>query len=137
MARLTDTRVVARGEARKSQAKADEFAAAAVGELEASRWTAAGLAAVHAGIAAADAALVASAGIRSASADHGFAAVLLEKQVPEFGASEKRQLLGLLEMKNIAAYEGRPLTPTEARQLADQAQRLARWSRAVVEDHVS
>jgi hypothetical protein len=60
----------------------------------------------------------------------------LEGQVPEFGATERRQLGGLLKMKNMVAYEQRLATETEARQLVDQAARLARWAAMVVSSHL-
>lgn len=135
MARKTDTRSVPRSEARSSLAKAEEFAAAAATELDESRWSAAGLAAIHCGIAAADATLIASAGIRSVSQDHGSVVTLLENQVPEFRTAQHRQLRGLLKMKNAVAYEQRLLTETESRQLVDQAGRLVKWARLVVGAH--
>jgi hypothetical protein len=112
-------------------AKAEQFAAAAVSELDASRWDAAGLTAIHAGIAAADAAFIASVGQRSSSQDHG-AVVASLASVPEFAAMQRRQLAGLLKMKNAVAYEQRPLAETEARQLVDHARRLTRWAAEVV-----
>jgi hypothetical protein len=137
MTRKSDLRSVSRGEARKAQAKAEEFAQAAASEATAERWNAAGLAAVHAGISAADAALIAMAGLRSVSEDHGAVTVALEEQVPEFKAGQRRQLAGLLRLKNTVAYEQRLLTPTEARQMADQARRLVRWSRQIVDERLA
>ncbi|HEX9094177.1 MAG TPA: hypothetical protein VF902_09360 [Coriobacteriia bacterium] len=137
MTRKSDLQAVAKGDARRAQAKAQEFAEAAAGEIGAERWNAAGLDAVHAGICAADAALIATAGLRSVSQDHAAVTASLEEQVPEFGASQRRQLAGLLRMKNTVAYEQRLLTGTEARQMTDQARRLAQWSRKVVEARLS
>jgi len=57
----------------------------------------------------------------------------LEAEVASFGAGQRRQILGLLKMKNTVAYERRPLTETEARQLVDNARRPVRWSREVVD----
>jgi hypothetical protein len=101
-----------------------------------SRWNAAGRTAVHAGICAGDAALIASAGIRSTSPDHGVLVKLLDDQVPEFTGGQRRQLGGLLKMKNVVAYEQRPLTEAEARQLVDHARRLTAWAIGVVEGHL-
>ncbi len=133
MARKADVRQVRPAQARGAQSKAEEFAASAIRDLDAECWNAAGLAAVHAGISASDAALIASCGLVSASQDHGAVVALLEEQVGEYGAPQRRQLLGLLKMKNTVAYEQRLLTETEARQMVDQARRLAVWSSAIVE----
>jgi hypothetical protein len=135
MGRLDDVRRTARTEAGKPLAKAIEFAEAAQTALCDNRWNAAGLSAVHAGISAADAALIASAGIHSISQDHGAVVLLLDDQVPEFTATQRRQLGGLLKMKNRIAYEQRLLTEVEARQLVDHAKRLTRWARGVVGGH--
>lgn len=136
MRRSSDTRETPRGDSRKYLAKSEEFAASAAAALETGSWNSAGLSAVHAGVSAADAVLVASAGVRSISKDHGSVVVLLEARAPEFGAPQKRQLAGLLKMKNEVAYEQRLLTEVEARQLVDHANRLVRWARKVVADHV-
>jgi hypothetical protein len=117
-------------------AKSKEFIATAQDALGSGSWNSAGLNAIHSGIASGDAALIASAGLRSASQDHGATIALLERQVPEFTATQRRQLGGLLKMKNQVAYEQRPLTDVEARQLVDQAARLARWATSVVAAHL-
>jgi len=137
MSRRTDTRPAPRSDAHKSLAKCEQFLEAARSSIEVERWDAAGLAAVHSGIAAADAALIASAGLRSASQDHGAAITLLDACAPEFEAAQRRQLGGLLKMKNQVAYEQLPLTEAESRQLVDHAARLAYWARRVVEDHTA
>lgn len=116
--------------------KAEELAASAAAELAASRWNASGLAAIHAGICSADAALIATAAVRSTSPDHGAVLALLEKRVPQFEAPQRRQLSGLLKMKNKVSYEQRLLTETEARQLVDHATRLATWARGIVATHL-
>jgi HEPN domain-containing protein len=135
MVRESETRAVPRGDARKAQAKAEEFLSAASIDLEAARWSAAGLTAIHAGICAADAALIASVGVRSVSPDHGAAATILERKVPESTAAQRRQLIGLINMKNTTEYEQRALTEIEARRLVDHAQRLVAWARKVVSNH--
>jgi hypothetical protein len=128
-----DTRSVARSEGAKSLSKGAEFLSAAVVSLDACRWNAAGLDAIHAGIAAADAALIAACGVLIISDDHGMVVSLLEGGVASFGAPQRRQMLGLLRMKNVVAYEQRLLSETEARQLVDHARRLVRWSSGVCE----
>lgn len=115
-------------------AKAEEFLTAADIAAAGAQWNACGLDAVHAGIAAADAALAAAAGLRSVSLDHGFAVRLLEANVPAFSAQQRRHLAGLLQMKNTVAYENRPVTETEARQLLDHARRFVRWARQIAGD---
>ena len=106
--------------------------AAAVGH-----WRVAGLNAVHAGISAADAALIGASGVRSASQDHGAASDLLESRVPEFKTAQKRQLNGLLKVKNAIAYEQRPVTEVEARVMLDQARRFVEWASGVVDRSLS
>ena len=100
------------------------------------QWNSAGLAAVHAAISAADAAIVASSGRRSASKDHMEAVELMRSLVPEAAATQERQLTGLLSMKNTIEYEQRLVTPVEAKTLTEQAGRLVRWATTVVADHV-
>jgi len=112
------------------------MASAATNELAAGRWNSSGLNAIHAGICAADAALIASAGLRSLSQDHGAVVELLESQVPDFGNTQRRQFAGLLKMKNVVAYEQRLLTETEARQLTDHANRLTKWAVAIVREQL-
>lgn len=136
MARRRDALGTERTEARDSLRKAVEMASAAASELANGRWNSAGLNAVHAGICAADAALIASAGVRSGSQDHGAVVALLDERVPTFTAAQRRQLGGLLKMKNLVAYERRLLTESEARQLADQANRLTKWAVTVTEDQL-
>lgn len=136
MARARDVVPATRSEAGKSFKKADEMNSAAASELAAGHWNSAGLNAVHAGICAADAALIASAAVRSSSQDHGAVLALLDERVPEFAAAQRRQLSGLLKVKNLVAYEQRLLTETEARQLADHANRLTKWAAGVVKDQL-
>lgn len=131
-----DVRAVSRGEARGAIAKAEEFLGAAIRERDIGKWDSAGLNAIHAGIAAADAACIASAGVTSASRDHSAVIALLDVNAPEFAATQRRQLGGLLKMKNAVAYERRPLTEVESRQLVDHAQRLVAWARRVTDAHV-
>ncbi len=134
--KMSNVRQTPRAEALKSLAKCAEFSAAAHAALSSDRWDAAGLSAIHSGICAGDAALIASAGVRSVSPDHGAVIALIDAQVPEFAATQRRQLSGLLKMKNQVAYEQRLLTQAEARHLVDNADRLAGWARRVVDAHV-
>ncbi len=130
----TETRQVPRAQARASHDKALEFLETARSAIECARWTASGLNSIHSGIASADAALIAAAGIRSASQDHGAVIALLEScGGTEFSGTQRRHVTGLLKMKNQVAYEQRSLTETEARQLLDHASRLAKWASAVID----
>jgi hypothetical protein len=132
MRRSDTTRTVSRQDAHRYFAKAKEFSASASSDLDAARWNAAGLNAIHAGISATDAAIVAASGLRSAAKDHGATVELLAKSVPAAGATQIRQLTGLLGMKNTVEYEQRLLTEAEARSLAEQSTRLVRWAGSAV-----
>lgn len=136
MAKLSDVANVPRGEARAALTKSLEFSEAAQAEATAKRWNAAGLSAIHSAISAADAALIASTGMRSTSQDHGAVVPLLEAQIPEFKTQQRRQLGGLLKKKNQVAYERRLLSEVEAKQLVDQAIRFTRWAEGVVKKHL-
>lgn len=132
MAGAEDVRSVPRAEARNSLKKAQELVAAAESALSDAQWNAAGLDAIHAGICGADAALIAVAGVRSASMDHGAAGQLLTARVRDFTSTQRRHLTGLLKEKNAVSYEGRLVTDVEARQLVDHARRLVRWAAELV-----
>lgn len=135
MPRREPAREVPKADARRSLKMAHELVDTAGWALGSERWHAAGLDAIHAGICGADAALIAVAGIRSVSGDHGAAIELLAAHVREFTAIQRRQLTGLLKEKNDVSYEQRPLTDVEARRLVDQARRFVKWADAVVERH--
>jgi hypothetical protein len=137
MPKRSEFREVPRADARRALAKADELLAVAVSALAGGQWTGAGLSAIHAGISTADAALIASAGIRSVSKDHGAVVVLLDDHAPDFTARERRHLAGLLALKNEVAYEQRLLTQSEARSLVDHARRLVGWAERVVGERLS
>lgn len=130
-----ETRDVPRSHAANALAKCLEFLDTAGASLQSKQWNAAGLNAIHSGIASADAVLIASAGTRSIARDHGVVIALLEAQPRiHFTASQRRQLVGLLKLKNQVAYDQRLLTEIEARQLVDHATRLAKWASRIVED---
>ncbi|MDP2183015.1 MAG: hypothetical protein Q8K99_10665 [Actinomycetota bacterium] len=136
MAKKRVTRPAPASDARNAIQKAVEFQAAASAALDAEQWNAAGLGAIHAGIAAADAASIAAAGVRNASKDHSGAVEVLDDEVVEFGTSQRRQLAGLLKMKYAVAYDQRLLGRVEARKLVDHGERFVAWARQVVERHV-
>lgn len=130
-----EVRAVPRSGARVALLKAQEFVASAEAACSASRWDAAGLSAIHAGTSAADAAVIAAAGVRSASKDHGAVIELLGERVTEFSPTQRRQLAGLLKKKNAIAYEQRLAEKVEAQQMVDQAARLVLWAEGVVKQH--
>lgn len=136
MGRSDSTRPVSRQESRKYLTKAEEFIGTARAALVDGHWNSAGLAAIHAGISAADAAIAASSGLRSSSKDHGAATNLLRTAVPESGATQVRQLTGLLGMKNEVEYEQRLVNEAEARSMVEQSGRLVRWAASVVSAHI-
>lgn len=112
---------------------ADEFAVSAGAELAAGRYSGAGLAAVHAGIAAADAVTARTGGVVSTGPSHAAVLEVLRQCLPTgLPASAERQLLGLLRLKDDIAYTERSLTEAQARALVDQATRFVRWARSVV-----
>lgn len=132
MGRSDAVREVPRTDARKALSLAFELIVAADGAMAVGHWRVAGLSAIHAGICAADAALIASAGIRSASRDHGAVTGLLESAAPTFKMAQRRQLSGLLKEKSAIAYEQRGLKEAEARVMLDQTRRFVDWASGVV-----
>lgn len=130
------TNAIEKAESRKYLTKAQDFLETARLAARDGRWNSAGLAAIHAGISAADAAIAASAGVRSTSRDHGAAVDLLRSAVPEASASQERQLSGLLGMKNTVEYEQRLVTEAEARSMVEHASRLLKWAGTVVSAHL-
>jgi hypothetical protein len=137
MPRREPTREVPKADARRSLRMAHELVETAEWALGSKRWHAAGLDAIHAGICGADAALIAIAGVRSVSQDHGAVVELLAAHSREFTATQRRQLTGLLKEKNNVAYEQRPLTDVEARRLVDQSRRFVKWAGVIVERQLS
>jgi len=108
--------------------KARQFAETANEAFEYERWDSAGLNAIHSGISAADAVLICASGQRCASADHAHVSDALARQVRSYMGSPKTQLLGLLKMKNVVAYEQRLITRSEANRLVMAADRFLAWA---------
>ncbi|MBI4371211.1 MAG: HEPN domain-containing protein [Elusimicrobia bacterium] len=91
-------------------------------------WDAVGLNAVHSAISAADALLVYHGGVRSAGESHYDAVGLLEQHVHDDGIRSKtRTLSKILAYKNLAAYEDREVSESEAREAAKLARRFLDW----------
>ncbi|MCL2654425.1 MAG: HEPN domain-containing protein [Coriobacteriia bacterium] len=131
MPKLTRTRSATKEDGIVALQKAQQFAEAARSELENERWDSAGLNAIHAGISAADAALIFAAGIRNATQDHSNVISLLESSVASFRGSPRTQLVGLLKMKNVVAYEQRLITRDEAVRLVKAADRFLAWAQKI------
>jgi HEPN domain-containing protein len=108
--------------------RAQEFLATAEDAVARECWSAAALMAVHVGVSAADAVLAARASLRSREDDHEAVVGLLESHVDTFDAAARRQLIGLLKSKNSVEYYDQVVTPTEAKQLVDQARRFLKWA---------
>ncbi len=109
-------------------AKAEEFAEAAVSDLDAGRNIAATSLAIHAGINSADAVCGARLGKRAAGEDHDQVLALLRQAGPD-GAEVERELRRLLPLKTKAEYEPDDIAPSVAAKAVERAQRCV-----VVED---
>jgi len=97
--------------------------------LNAERWNAAVVNAVHCGINACDALTVFMIGVRHAGERHEDAISLLQTlNLPKDVLSNKgRQLSRLLEIKNAAEYEERLISQSEARESVRDAERFLQW----------
>ena len=95
---------------------------------EAGNWNGAGLAAVHCAISAADALLVAKAGLRSSSQAHEDAADLLSLHVhhPQ-AADQARRLRRILEEKNLIEYVDKTYRRDDALELQKHVERFTAW----------
>lgn len=101
--------------------------------MQAGRWNAAGLNAVHCAISACDAVLVYYTEQRSASPDHEAAAHLLRSlpKVPD--AKQKAETLRrILQEKHVIEYEDRNVTAREAAELTKLTERFFRWAQEAV-----
>ena len=123
------TRPSSRADARQYLAKADEFLGAMESSLAAAQWDAAGLAAIHSGISAADAVLSYRGGVRSAGQDHRAAAELLVQVLGSAAVDGATHLRRLVQKKSLVEYEQRRLTQAEALDLAEHARRLLKWAK--------
>jgi hypothetical protein len=102
---------------------------AARADFDAGRYSACGLAAVHAGISAADAVTVHLVGEVSASRNHLDAVGLLRRASPRPELSRpERQLVGLLQAKSDVEYSGESVTRANAKVMLDQADRFTTWA---------
>lgn len=112
--------------------KADEFFQGLKEAVQASRWNAVGLNAVHCVISSSDALTVYHFQKRSTSGRHQDAAHMINK-LPVSGAAEKtKQFLDVLNLKNRIEYEHCLTSEKQALQMAKQAERFYSWAKANV-----
>lgn len=129
------TTQVRRGEARLYLDKAIQFIEQARAGLDADRYDAALLDAIHAAISGTDATTIALAGVRSTDPDHQRAADLLEEVAASAPDARKRarQLRTLLARKNTVEYESRKASVKDARDGVERAGRIVEWASEVLE----
>lgn len=109
--------------------KARENLEAAKESLQAGRWNAATINAVHSGISATDALTVFMIGVRHAGQRHEDALSLLQTlNLPKNELKNKsRQLSRLLSIKNASEYEERLIRKKEAAMAVRDAERYVEW----------
>jgi HEPN domain-containing protein len=123
-----------RGEARLYLSKAEQFLEQARLALDAERFDAALLNAIHAAISGGDAVTVALVGRRSTDPDHQRSVDLLEEaaaSTPEI-RERSRQLRTLLARKNAVEYESRPASARDARDGVERSARIVDWARDLI-----
>jgi hypothetical protein len=92
------------------------------------------LCAIHAAISATDAVTIALSGVRSTDPNHLAAAGLLRdagRGSDEFEA-RARQLVTLIQKKNVVEYDGRNARESEAEDAVKRAERILDWATAIV-----
>jgi len=120
--------------------KAQQHLAESLEALSAERWDTAALLAIHAAIAAADAACIASGGVRSASQTHADQPRLVRHLLPDDEGARRAvtQLEALIDRKNTAEntveYEARRCRPEDAQVSVKQSQRVVEWARTLIEE---
>jgi HEPN domain-containing protein len=115
--RTRETEAVPKAEAADYLAKAEEFQRGARRLLDAGDRNAAGVLAIHAGIAAADALTIHFLGLRSAGQRHLDVLALLSQTAHPRRAALQRQLNELLGEKKSVEYEGRLLSIGDAEKM--------------------
>jgi hypothetical protein len=124
------TRPVSAAQVRAYAGKAQEYADAAVSELESERYIAATSLAIHAAINAGDAVCGARLGKRAAGEDHDQVLTLLKQAGPD-GAVVEKELRRLLPLKTKAEYEPDDIAAGVATKAVERAQRCIAVARAV------
>lgn|ERR1700694_2148172 len=127
------TAQVRRGQARLYLEKAVQFLEQARSGLEANRYDAVLLDAIHAAISGTDTVTVALGGVRSTDPDHQRAVDLLEEvaAAPEI-RERARQLRVLLARKNAVEYESRKASAKDARDGVERAGRIVEWAKDIL-----
>lgn len=126
---MSKTRKVNKELYRNYLQKARENLEAAKESLQAGRWNAATINAVHSGISATDALTVFMIGVRHAGQRHEDALSLLQTlNLPKNELKNKsRQLSRLLSIKNASEYEERLIRKKEAATAVRDAERYVEW----------
>lgn len=134
MTRPFKTVSVSREDSLKYLAKALEYLEAANGCRSDGRFSSAGLLAIQAAIASADAILGWAAGYRSSSPDHGDVVELFRQQLRHSEGSDKQanRLSRIIGKKNLVQYEAREITQKEASYLVEQAERFVNWVKEII-----
>lgn len=127
-------RAINKAQAANYLRKAEQHFVAALEALSAERWDTAVLLAIHAAIAAADAASIASAGVRSISQTHANQSRLVRQLLPNNDETRRAaaQLEALIDRKNVVEYEARRCRLEDAQVNTKQAQRIVQWARTIV-----
>lgn len=113
--------------------KAEEFLFVSQDSLVKSKWNAAGLNAIHAGISSADVLLVYLHGIKSRSPKHEDILKLISNLIKHKGIEENAgHLRHLIAMKNIVEYDQRLITRDEAITLSKHAERFLLWVKSIL-----
>ena len=124
------TRPVRSVQVRAYLAKAEEYLAAALSELDAGRSMATTSLAIHAAINAADSVTGARTGRRAAGQDHDQVVSLLQEAGKD-GAEIERDLGRLLPLKTKAEYEPDEIPASEATRAVERARRCVAVARRV------
>ena len=130
VARHHRTRNVERARAVGYLKKADEFFDSMNHAMQAERWNAVGLNAVHCAISMADAILVKFSGTRSISNDHMVVVDLIKQNLNIKDIDNKlNALLRILAKKSLIEYDSIPFSKSDALDISKQAERFYIWSR--------
>lgn len=106
--------------------RAEECLASSRLACERSEWNASAINSIHAVISLADAMSVYFLGKRSSSEDHGDSARLFKSvKADDATAENANRISRVLRMKNMAEYEERLVTRSEAEKMLQDAERLA------------
>lgn len=132
MAERERTREVDAAKRRVYLQRADELMDSVTDAEARSHALAAGVAAVQAAIAVADAVTVARLGLRSIGPDHEAAVGLLGRCRAKGAEEHAKQLKRVLAVKNLLEYDDRLPTEHEARDVVERAKRLYAWARPLL-----